>query len=128
VIEDAVRPFGITPSVVDGSGLSRSDRTTPREVVELLRSMDESESAAAFDASLPVAGRNGTLAHRLKKGPAHGLVRAKTGTTDLASALSGYVGERFAFAVLENGRPVSWTWARTAQDRFATVLASVAAA
>ena len=34
------RPFGITPTVIDGSGLSRSDRTTPREVVQLLKSMD----------------------------------------------------------------------------------------
>ena len=33
-------------------------------------------------------------------------MRAKTGTTDDASALSGYVGGRYAFAVVENGRPV----------------------
>jgi D-alanyl-D-alanine carboxypeptidase len=62
----------------------------------------------------------------MRRRPARGAVRAKTGTTDQASALSGYAGRRFAFAVLENGSPVSWAWARTAQDRFATVLAASA--
>jgi hypothetical protein len=34
------------------------------------------------------------------------------------------VGDRYVFSILQNGWPISWTWARTAQDRFATVLAS----
>ena len=55
---------------------------------------------------------------------AAGIVRAKTGTTDNASALSGFVGSRYVFSILQNGWPVSWTWARLAQDRFATVLAA----
>ena len=55
--------------------------------------------------------------------PVRGAVLAKTGTTSESSALSGYVKGRFAFAVLQNGRPVSLFWARRAQDRFATVLA-----
>jgi D-alanyl-D-alanine carboxypeptidase len=53
-------------------------------------------------------------------------VRAKTGTTSRASALSGYVRDRYAFAVLQNGQPVSTYWARTAQDRFAQALAAEA--
>jgi D-alanyl-D-alanine carboxypeptidase len=56
--------------------------------------------------------------------PAYGAVRAKTGTTDVASALSGFVRRRFAFAILQNGHPIAETWARTAQDRFATALAA----
>jgi len=51
-------------------------------------------------------------------------VLAKTGTTSVASALSGYVRQRYVFSVLQNGRPVSYWWARKAQDRFATVLAA----
>jgi D-alanyl-D-alanine carboxypeptidase len=54
---------------------------------------------------------------------AAGVVRAKTGTTSNASALSGFVGNRYVFSILQNGWPVSWTWARRAQDRFATILA-----
>lgn len=52
----------------------------------------------------------------------YGRVHAKTGTTDSASALSGYVGRRFAFAVVENGSPAALGRAHRAQDRFATAL------
>jgi D-alanyl-D-alanine carboxypeptidase/D-alanyl-D-alanine-endopeptidase (penicillin-binding protein 4) len=55
---------------------------------------------------------------------AAGRVRAKTGTLNEASALSGYVKRRFAFSVIQNGAPVSTFWARRAQDRFAAVLAA----
>ena len=47
------------------------------------------------------------------------------GTTDVASALSGYVRQDIAFAVLQNGHPVNWTAARKAQDRFVQALAVV---
>jgi D-alanyl-D-alanine carboxypeptidase len=60
----------------------------------------------------------------MRSGAATGVVRAKTGTTSNASALSGFVADRYVFSVLQNGFPVSLTWARIAQDRFAAVLAS----
>jgi D-alanyl-D-alanine carboxypeptidase len=60
----------------------------------------------------------------LRGAPARGVVLAKTGTTAIASALSGFVRKRYAFSVLENGHPISSWWARRAQDRFATILAS----
>jgi D-alanyl-D-alanine carboxypeptidase len=53
-----------------------------------------------------------------------GHVHAKTGTTSLASSLSGYVDSNIAFAIIQNGHPVSYWWAREAQDRFARVLAT----
>jgi D-alanyl-D-alanine carboxypeptidase/D-alanyl-D-alanine-endopeptidase (penicillin-binding protein 4) len=110
--------------IVDGSGLSADDRLTARAVAALLLAVwrDPHLHPVVWSA-LAVAGVNGTLKDRLRKRPARGTVRAKTGTTDLASALSGYAGNRYAFAVLQNGYPVSWFWARTAQDRFAQVLA-----
>jgi len=110
--------------IVDGSGLSLLDRMTARSLVSLLQVMwNDPGVRPELLASLPVAGRSGTLADRMRQGAATGIVRAKTGTTDNASALSGFVGDRYAFSVLENGWPVSYAWARTAQDRFATVLA-----
>jgi D-alanyl-D-alanine carboxypeptidase len=51
-------------------------------------------------------------------------VYAKTGTTNSASALSGYVRDRYAFVILQNGSPVAAARARAAQDRFVTVLAA----
>ena len=44
---------------------------------------------------------------RMRGTAAAGVVRAKTGTTDNASALSGFVGDRYVFSVLQNGWPVS---------------------
>ena len=73
--------------------------------------------------TLAVTGRRGTLDDRLARGPAAGRVYAKTGTTSIASALSGYVRGRFAFAIVQNGSPVPTWSARQSQDRFVSVLA-----
>jgi D-alanyl-D-alanine carboxypeptidase/D-alanyl-D-alanine-endopeptidase (penicillin-binding protein 4) len=114
--------------VVDGSGLSRSDRITARALAAMLVvSWTDPDLRDAVWHALPIAGVNGTLEHRLRRRPARGTVRAKTGTTNVASALSGYVRDRYVFAVVQNGFPVSTFWARTAQDRFAQALAGAAA-
>jgi D-alanyl-D-alanine carboxypeptidase/D-alanyl-D-alanine-endopeptidase (penicillin-binding protein 4) len=111
--------------IVDGSGLSALDRVTTRALVAVLRAAWENpEIRGPFLSSLPIAGVNGTLEDRMRRPPARGNVLAKTGTTSIASALSGYVKRRFVFSVIQNGRPVSSWWARRAQDRFATVLAA----
>jgi serine-type D-Ala-D-Ala carboxypeptidase/endopeptidase (penicillin-binding protein 4) len=110
--------------LVDGSGLSLLDRWTPAALVALLRAMWLDPGVRpALIRSLPVAGKTGTLDRRMRTAPARGLVRAKTGSTDNASALSGFVGDRYAFSVLENGWPVWSADAETSQDRFADVLA-----
>jgi D-alanyl-D-alanine carboxypeptidase/D-alanyl-D-alanine-endopeptidase (penicillin-binding protein 4) len=111
--------------IVDGSGLSRLDRLTAESLGGLLKvAWADPIVRPALLAALPVAGVNGTLEDRLRRPPARGRVLAKTGTTRDASALSGYVRNRFAFAVLQNGHPLSYWWARVAQDRFAQVLAA----
>jgi serine-type D-Ala-D-Ala carboxypeptidase/endopeptidase (penicillin-binding protein 4) len=111
--------------LVDGSGLSLLDRMTSGALVSLLSAMwNDDEVRLELLAALPVAGRTGTLDRRMRSGAATGVVRAKTGTTSNASALSGFVGDRYVFSVLQNGFPVSYTWARVAQDRFATLLAA----
>jgi serine-type D-Ala-D-Ala carboxypeptidase/endopeptidase (penicillin-binding protein 4) len=111
--------------IVDGSGLSRLDRLTANALAAILKAAYADPTIKpAFVASLPVAGVNGTLADRFRKSPARGRVLAKTGTTSDASALSGYVGTRYVFAVLQNGHPLSYWWARRAQDRFVEVLAA----
>jgi serine-type D-Ala-D-Ala carboxypeptidase/endopeptidase (penicillin-binding protein 4) len=110
--------------IVDGSGLSQLDRLTADSLAGSLKvAWADPVIRPVLLAALPVAGVNGTLERRLRRPPARGRVLAKTGTTRGASALSGYVNKRFAFAVLQNGNPVSYWWARVAQDRFAQVLA-----
>jgi len=111
--------------LADGSGLSGLDRLTAAALVALLEAgLAEGGLRDAFLQSLAVAGINGTLEDRMESRPARGQVIAKTGTTRTASALTGFVRDRYAFAVLQNGRPISTYWARIAQDRFATALAA----
>jgi D-alanyl-D-alanine carboxypeptidase/D-alanyl-D-alanine-endopeptidase (penicillin-binding protein 4) len=110
--------------IVDGSGLSTLDRLTVDALGSLLNlAWADPDIHPLLVGSLPVAGVSGTLEKRLQKAVTRGRVIAKTGTTDVASALSGYVGDRFAFAVLQNGHPLAYWWARRAQDRFVSVLA-----
>jgi serine-type D-Ala-D-Ala carboxypeptidase/endopeptidase (penicillin-binding protein 4) len=111
--------------LVDGSGLSLLDRFTASALVSLLTVMwNDPGVRPELLAALPVAGRSGTLVHRMRGTAAAGVVLAKTGTTSNASALSGFVGDRYVFSILQNGWPLSWDWARVAQDRFAAILAS----
>jgi D-alanyl-D-alanine carboxypeptidase/D-alanyl-D-alanine-endopeptidase (penicillin-binding protein 4) len=95
---------GAQPTMVDGSGLSRQNRTTPRDVVELLVGMDAGALAEPMLISLSVAGESGTLAERMRGTAAQGRCRAKTGTLSGVSALAGYCrslsGARTAFAIL----------------------------
>ena len=114
-------------SLADGSGLSRVDVVTPAGIVALLAAMDRHPHAAAFRDSLAVAGRDGTLATRLRGTPAEGRVLAKTGTLQLANSLAGYVttarGERLAFALFVNNHAGRGREAVVALDRVAVVLA-----
>jgi D-alanyl-D-alanine carboxypeptidase/D-alanyl-D-alanine-endopeptidase (penicillin-binding protein 4) len=125
VVRSSIAELGIRTSAVDGSGLSRANRTSPKAVVSLLTAMDESELAAPFEGSLPVAGRTGTLHDRMRGTAARDNCRAKTGTLANVSALAGYCttrdGGRVAFAFLMN-----YVWpdgARRLQDRMAAALA-----
>jgi serine-type D-Ala-D-Ala carboxypeptidase/endopeptidase (penicillin-binding protein 4) len=108
-VAEFLRRVGVNPqswSLQDASGLSRSDLVTPHEMVNLLAAMDRHRYAAAFKDSLPIAGVDGTLEHRLRRTAAQGRVVAKTGTIRHVNALDGYAitraGERLAFAIVVN--------------------------
>jgi D-alanyl-D-alanine carboxypeptidase/D-alanyl-D-alanine-endopeptidase (penicillin-binding protein 4) len=117
--EDGLRLDG---RLADGSGLSRLDRLAAGSLVALVAYVWRTPSLRSLLDTLAVAGVSGTLRHRLAGVPSHALVRAKTGSTDEASALVGVVANRYAFAILENGAPVDFTAAHAAQDRFVKVL------
>jgi D-alanyl-D-alanine carboxypeptidase/D-alanyl-D-alanine-endopeptidase (penicillin-binding protein 4) len=130
VVRAELRQRGVTMRgvrIADGSGLSRYDRLTARAIGQLLISAtSDTAIGPEFVASLPIAGVNGTLEDRMEQPPAYRHVFAKTGTTDRASALSGYVRTRYVFSILQNGNPIPYYYARQSQDRFAQVLAGAA--
>lgn len=106
----ALRTWGLDErSIVmaDGSGLSRYNYVTAELLASVLERMyTDGRHRAAFLASLPLAGRDGTLAARMRRTPAEGNARAKTGSISNMRALSGYVrsrdGEMLIFALLAN--------------------------
>jgi serine-type D-Ala-D-Ala carboxypeptidase/endopeptidase (penicillin-binding protein 4) len=126
VAADFARELGARVRLVDGSGLSRGDRASPRGIVRLLAGMQARDEFDAWYASLPIAGRDGTLSTRMRSGAARGRCHAKTGTLSNVSALSGYCealsGDLYAFSILMNG--VYPSSARQLQDRMAQALAA----
>jgi D-alanyl-D-alanine carboxypeptidase/D-alanyl-D-alanine-endopeptidase (penicillin-binding protein 4) len=119
IAEDGLRLEG---RVADGSGLSMLDRLSAGSLASLVAYVWRTPSLHPLLDTLAVAGVSGTLRNRLRDVPGHALVHGKTGSTDESSALVGIVGDRYAFAILENGTPVDFTAAHAAQDRFVRVL------
>jgi D-alanyl-D-alanine carboxypeptidase/D-alanyl-D-alanine-endopeptidase (penicillin-binding protein 4) len=92
---------------LDGSGLSRYDYVTAGTVVDVLQHLyHDSRHREAFMATLPIAGKDGTIANRMKRSRAEGNAVAKTGSIANVRSLSGYVktrdGEMLAFSILAN--------------------------
>jgi serine-type D-Ala-D-Ala carboxypeptidase/endopeptidase (penicillin-binding protein 4) len=124
-VEAFAESVGTGLQAVDGSGLSRKNRVSPEQVGKLLVAMAaDEENAAAFRDSLPVAGREGTVADRMRGTAAEGNCQTKTGTLSGVSALSGYCdagGHTIVFSALMNDANVDA--ARSAQDRIAAAVA-----
>ena len=123
--EAFARKAGSRVNLVNGSGLARSNTSSPKNVAELLVHMrkNDSEKAAFFD-SLATAGRSGTLSGRMRNTAAEARCHAKTGTIDGVSALSGYCragSGTVAFSILMNN--VSISSAQRAQDAMAAAIA-----
>ena len=103
---------------LDGSGLSRYDYVTADLIVRLLERMfRDPKHHDAFLGTLPIAGKDGTMASRLKHTRAEGNALAKTGSISNVRAVSGYVkardGEMLAFSMLANNftiPPGNVTW------------------
>lgn len=125
VVRDALDDFGVRPKVVDGSGLSRSNRATPRQVVRLLERMHNQDIARTFRDSLAVAGVTGTVKARMRRTAAAGRCDVKTGTLRLVSALAGYCrtadGRDIGFALMFNKANIPAAKAR--EDRITVAIA-----
>ncbi len=107
-------------SIVDGSGLSRLDLCTPRQIVTLLSYMYKSKYFIPFYNSLPIAGVDGTLGTRMQNTKAQGNIRAKTGFLEGVRSLSGYAftgdHEPVAFSIIVNNFNVPIKLAENIQD------------
>jgi serine-type D-Ala-D-Ala carboxypeptidase/endopeptidase (penicillin-binding protein 4) len=126
-----LEPWGVRKDALiqrDGSGLSRYDYVTPETLVTILTHVDSDATLRTpFEASLPIAGRDGTLANRLHGTAAEGNVRAKSGSMSNVRALSGYAtsadGERLVFSIIANNFETSADVVNAATDAIVVRLA-----
>jgi D-alanyl-D-alanine carboxypeptidase/D-alanyl-D-alanine-endopeptidase (penicillin-binding protein 4) len=118
--------LGVTAEIHTGSGAFPYPKAAPRQLVKLLIALRKLRTFGAIKASLPIAGRDGTLADRMRNGPAEGRCQAKTGSNfsqsqaEQASVLSGYCrtrrGHLVVFSLMMNAVPDVLA-ARKLQDR-----------
>jgi D-alanyl-D-alanine carboxypeptidase/D-alanyl-D-alanine-endopeptidase (penicillin-binding protein 4) len=117
--------LGIHPHVVDGSGLSEEDKTSPYQVADLLVELAPTPIGTVLRESLAVAGHTGTLELRMRRTRAAGNCQGKTGTLTGVSNLVGYCqaadGHTLAFAIFTDGIPTET--AHTFQDNIAITVA-----
>ena len=113
VIRQWLAKKGITaPHLVmeNGSGLSRAERVSAREMAQMLQAAWKSPYAAEFISSMPIAGKDGTMRKRLKTTAMNGQAHIKTGTLNTVRAISGFSrdsnGHTWAVvAILNDPRP-----------------------
>jgi D-alanyl-D-alanine carboxypeptidase/D-alanyl-D-alanine-endopeptidase (penicillin-binding protein 4) len=126
VVTQFAREHSSGVHAVDGSGLTHTNRASPRQVVGLLQSMRGTEVGEAFIQDLALAGHEGTVAERMHGTAADGRCRTKTGTLTGVSNLSGYCfnadGRTMVFSILMGGvRDLSL--AHSEQDLIAAAVA-----
>jgi D-alanyl-D-alanine carboxypeptidase/D-alanyl-D-alanine-endopeptidase (penicillin-binding protein 4) len=111
IISDVIGLYGLHPQIVDGSGLSRSDLSSPNQVVDLLRLVWRTQVGRLLSDALPVVGETGTVREIGVGTPAQGHCIAKTGTLNYVTNLAGYCASRnhhvLAFATFIDG-PANW--------------------
>ncbi|MEZ4273248.1 MAG: D-alanyl-D-alanine carboxypeptidase/D-alanyl-D-alanine-endopeptidase [Myxococcota bacterium] len=113
----------------NASGLHDVNRVSTKQLVKLMAYMyHRPRLLPEYLASMAVAGSSGTLSGRMQEGQATGVVRGKTGTLSIASALSAYVatqsGDTLAFSFIVNNyrTRIDDIWAL--QDEISQVLAT----
>ncbi|WP_300729261.1 D-alanyl-D-alanine carboxypeptidase/D-alanyl-D-alanine-endopeptidase [Pseudomonas sp.] len=113
VVRQWLAKKGITaPHLVmeNGSGLSRAERVSAREMAQMLQAAWKSPYAAEFISSMPIAGKDGTMRKRLKTTAMNGQAHVKTGTLNTVRAIAGFSrdvnGNTWAVvAILNDPRP-----------------------
>lgn len=127
VVERFARSRGSAIQAVDGSGLTRTNRASPGQVVRLLQGMRTTPVGDEFIQDLALTGHEGTVADRMHGTAAYGRCRTKTGTLTSVSALSGYCfnrsGRTMIFSILMAGVS-DLSLAHYEQDKIAGLVAS----
>ena len=134
VIRETISSFGMNPNTLqlrDGSGISHKNMIPADELTQLLFAVQSKSWFPEFENSLPLSGMpeklvGGTLRKRLTEESFKGKIKAKTGTIDGASTLSGYVttksGEKLIFSIMINNHLGESETIKAIEDEIAKVI------
>ena len=128
-VENMLRQAGVPTAyvkVADGSGVSLYNYSSASAMVSVLRyAYRHDDIFRSFYPALPIAGVDGTLDTRMRRGTAYRNIHAKTGTLEGVISLAGYAnasnGHTLAFSIIING-VLSANTARDFQDRVCEML------
>lgn len=121
--------LGLSPAdykIVDGSGVSLYNYVSPDLIMAYLKyAYQNPHIYRPLYEALPIAGIDGTLKYRMRKGKAFRHVRAKTGTVTGICSLAGYAssvsGRQYAFVII-NQNVLKARQARDFQDKVCEIL------
>ena len=110
VLDSILLSWQIGPCrIVDGSGLSKNNRLSASQFVQLLGKQVAAPYFAAFYRSIPVVGVSGTVSYLCKGQAGQGKIHAKSGSLNSVKSFAGYVdsksGHQIAFAIIANDFP-----------------------
>jgi serine-type D-Ala-D-Ala carboxypeptidase/endopeptidase (penicillin-binding protein 4) len=132
VLQQTLTQMGVDSKgyrLLDGSGLSRQNLSSPKAMVQTLQAIAQSPYRTLFRSSLAVAGRSGTLSERFIDTEVQGRLFAKTGTLKNVAALSGYLessaGSTLVLSILANHSTQSSSVLRQAVDKIVLAIAQV---
>jgi len=134
IIDSLIVDVGLNPKdyrLVDGSGVSHYNLVSVELLNEILRYMNKyhPDLFNVLYNSFPIAGVDGSLKYRMKKGSAYNNVHAKTGTLSGVSSLSGYLhsksGDLISFSINTQNFVGSTRTARNFQDRICEILSNM---
>lgn len=113
----------------DGSGLSRHNLIAPNHTASLLQMMWDHPYRSYYIESFPLSGWNGTIGRRMGNSDAYKNVRAKTGTVEFVSSLSGYTwtksGEPIIFSIMANHFTIPTSKVRNMQNKVCEILSEM---
>lgn len=110
----------------DGCGLAPQDAASPDFFCNLLLYMhNQSDHSKEFYASLPTAGRDGTLKFFMKNTKYDGKIRAKSGSIGGVQCFAGYLidgNKKYAFTIMVNKFTGSRSSVRKSIERYISSL------
>ena len=129
-VTDYIKELGLQTDgirVVDGSGLSRLNRTTTEFLCRYLGKVAKESYYDKFLHSLAKAGESGTARNLLPGLPSSISVYVKTGSMEGVKSYAGYIntadGQLLTYAIVSNGHDCA---ERTAGDKLTKILYKIA--